>query len=114
MDRKKLLRRALGLGSILTSASILFIKKVLETREDDDSNPILNERSSSSYRVKIYPPNEDPYYLEEFFDSYDEAYDAGCEARSEWACGSEILYMSNPWENPYDENESCDFEVEEV
>ena len=48
---------------------------------------------------------------DEVFDTYDEAWDYGCEYCSDYAIGGEILEMSNPGDYPQELNPEIDFDI---
>ena len=69
----------------------------------------------AKYQVMMLYPDGANEMMDEVFDSYDEAYEYGCECCSDYVVGGEILEMSNPGDYPLDPNvDDVDFEVVEV
>ena len=70
----------------------------------------------SKFKVIYYWSDGTSDEEDEYFDSYEEAYDAGSYGLQCVAEGEEILYMSNPGDYPLDKNGSGNdyFEVEEI
>ena len=63
-----------------------------------------------SWKVKMNYAGEEEY-LEDTFDSYEEAENAGCEEVSAFRTGAEVLEMAG---EEYMDSEEASFEVEEV
>lgn len=70
------------------------------------------------YKVTLYFPDstEDDYELEDLYDTEEEATEAALNAMNDFETGAEVLYLSDPVENPYDEDEGLhiEYDIEEV
>ena len=68
----------------------------------------------AKYKVVLIDPDGTSCELDEIFDTESEAEDYGLVACSDWRTGAKVLHLSNPGDNPYDEDDSADYEVIEV
>lgn len=70
----------------------------------------------SKFKVVYYWSDGTSDEEDEYYDSYEEAYDAGSYGLQCAVEGAEILHMSNPGDYPFDESDFEDdyFEVEEI
>ena len=72
----------------------------------------------AKYTYEIYDGNDSLYLSgvddDEFFDTEEEAKEAGYETISNCDTGAEILNLSNPGDYPYDEHDFDDFYVEVI
>lgn len=103
----------------ISQMSINLIKDVFD---DDDLQKYTNQGSilklreayMSKFKVVLVFSDGEQEECDEIFDSYEEAWSYGEYECSCYHVGCETLFMSNPGDDPLDENPDIDFEVEEI
>lgn len=67
----------------------------------------------AKYKVTVHFP-EGPYEVDELYDTYEDAEECALYEISCYNQGGEILYMSNPGDNPWDGDVDIDYDIEEI
>ncbi len=97
----------MAFGTLLGAGGMFFYQRKIDRKKTKESEG----EKMSKYYVKMIYPNGNEVMEDDTFDSYEAAEEHAAYCRSCYNEGAETLYMSNPGDYPYDEEEEPDYEI---